>query len=386
MRFIRSTCFAVLATWAAVSGAISDARAESPDDPPARVAQDDPDAIANWVAQLNSDQYHRREMATQQLIKAGPEAIDALLNVLGSGELELVERATAVMTEIALAQPPAEDGGAWEKLSALATDSTGRTASRAQTAVQEIRDHRAVQARTKLTAAGIFVGIDEFMIRSISGPAMMIQIDEKWQGDLRSLQWLQWLEGVENVLVKGPAVTRQVLQQVAKVPNLQKLAIVDANIGDDTLDPLLDMEPLLALELRYVPLKDQQGDKIAAIPIRMSLNLMGTGISAEKVDAMRAATPGLQIDHRQGGFLGVKCLDGLGICEISDVVDESAAAEAGLRSGDVIVQIEDTEVSRFKDLQDAINKRVPGDQISVKFRRGGTEETVQVELRRLEQP
>jgi S1-C subfamily serine protease len=132
-------------------------------------------------------------------------------------------------------------------------------------------------------------------------------------------------------------------------------------------------------------LSDDQGDLIASIPIRVSLTLMGTGISAEKVELMRDALPGLQIDHRQGGFLGVTCLDSYDVCKISGVLPDSAAEEAGLIEGDVIVRIGDTEIARFRDLQNAINQHLPGDEVEVKFQRGEKIETAKVRLRRFEE-
>ena len=122
------------------------------------------------------------------------------------------------------------------------------------------------------------------------------------------------------------------------------------------------------------------------MPIRVSLNLMGTGISAQKVDSMKSALPGLQIDHRQGGFLGVTCMDNFDVCEISGVVADSAAEEAGLIKGDVIIRIGDAQVKRFRDLQNAINEHLPGDEVEIKFRRGDKIESIRLKLRRFEEP
>ncbi len=359
--------------------------ARGQDDAPHGPATNAEKSVGYWVKQLGNDHFLRREKATKELIKAGTGAIDELVAVIQTGDLEVIERATEVITEIALARPPSDDGGAWEQLSKLAEHGAGRRASRARAAIDEIREHRASQARHALASAGITVGMDEFAIRAISQPRMVVQIDEKWRGDIESLQWLAWLEGVENVRIKGPAVTREVIEQVVEIPDLQTLAIVDGQVDDATLAPLVNMSRIHAIEFRYVDLSDEQGDLIASIPIRVSLNLMGTGISAEKVEAMRDALPGLQIDYRQGGFLGVTCMDNFDVCEINGVLPESAAEEAGLIKGDVIVRIGDAEVKRFKDLQNAINQHLPGDEVEVKFRRGDKIESVRLRLRRFEE-
>ncbi len=340
------------------------------------------DTVGYWVVQLGSDQYRRRETAAQKLTEAGPAAIQGLLQVMKSGDLEVVERASNVITEIALTRAPSDDGGAWVQLNELVSSSVGRVASRAQTAIEEIRTHRSEQARNELAAAGVFVGFDEFVIQAKSIPSMIVQIDETWNGDVAALEWLSWLDGIPNARVKGAAITIEVLAQITKIPSLKSLAIVDGTIDDATLQPLVDMKPISDLEFRYVRLSDEQGEKIASMPVRVSMNLMGTGISADEVALMCQAAPGLQIDHRQGGFLGVTCIESFNVCEISGVVDGSAAEEAGLIRGDVVMSLDDTPVTRFKELQDAINQHLPGDTVALTYRRADVVKTVDLQLRR----
>ncbi|MDG2221862.1 MAG: PDZ domain-containing protein [Rubripirellula sp.] len=341
--------------------------------------------ISYWVSQLGSDQYLRRELANKKLREAGPAAVAPLIEATRSGELELVEQAMTVITSIALSTAPKSDGGAWDQLSQVAAEGGGRRASRAKSAVEEIRDHRSTEARRELAAAGIFVGVDEFAIGAISRPVTIVQIDEKWRGNAEALQWLAWLSGVENARIKGAAVQRDVLKAVAQIPDLVSLVIIDGTVENNTLIPLIEMERIEALEFRYVRLSDEQADLIASIPIRKSLSLMGTGLSEAKAAAMGTRLPGLEITHRQGGFLGVSCLDGPDQCEISSVVPGSAAEAAGLIRDDVIIGIEDAKVVRFKDLQKAVNQHIPGDEVEVRFRRGGEIQTVKLRLRRLEE-
>jgi hypothetical protein len=341
--------------------------------------------LGYWVQQLGHDRYLRRETATAKLVEAGPAAIPELVKVIPEADLEVIERATRVIIEIALDYAPNQDGGAWDQLNLLATQGAGRRASSARAAVEEIRQFRADQAREALAAAGIFVGMDDFAISAISQQRMIVKIDDNWNGDVQALQWLRWLDGVENARVKGNAVTRDVLQHVCEVPDLKSFAIIDGKIDDQTLRPLSAMTRIHSLEFRYVALTDEQGDLIASMPIRVSLNLMGTGISEQKVASMRSALPGLQIDHRQGGFLGVTCIDGLDACEINSVLPKSAAEEAGLIKGDIIVHIGDAEVHRFRDLQNEINQHLPGDEVGVQFRRGDKIESITLRLRKFEE-
>jgi len=353
--------------------------------PPKQATSDTEESIEYWVGQLGHDRYLRRELASNKLGQFGPEAITELVKILPEADLEVIERATKVITKIALDHPPSEDGGAWDQLNRLAEQAAGRRASSARAAVEEIREYRALQAREALASAGIFVGMDEFAISAISQPRMIVQIDDKWNGSTESLQWLSWLGGIEYARIKGSAVNKGVLEQVCKIPDLKSMAIVDGIVDKETLDPLTQMPRIHSLEFRYVELSDDQGDLIASMPIRVSLNLMGTGISAQKVESMRSALPGLQIDHRQGGFLGVTCMDGLDSCEINSVLPNSAAEAAGLIKGDVIVHIGNSEVRRFRDLQNEINQHLPGDEIEVRFRRGEKIESIKLRLRKFEE-
>jgi S1-C subfamily serine protease len=100
---------------------------------------------------------------------------------------------------------------------------------------------------------------------------------------------------------------------------------------------------------------------------------------------MRQVLPGLQIDHRRGGFLGVTCMDNTDVCRINTIVKNGAAEEAGLIEGDVIVQIGEARIQHFKDLQKAINEQLAGDEVEVLYRRGDSIQTVKVRLRRLEE-
>ncbi len=345
-------------------------------------------SIEYWITQLGSDQYLRRESASKNLVAAGPEAVNALAQAIRSGDLEVVERAAAALVEIAIARPPEQDGGVYDQLSTLANQTAGRASSVALEATREIRSQRHAQARTALAKAGIEVKLlRDFVINATPHPRTVVDIDDHWNGDVASLPWLAWLEGVDAARVRDPAVTPEVLRFVAQIPGLRSLVIVDGAVDDDALKPLTRIERLDSLDFRYAKLSDRQIDLLAAIPIRGSLNLMGTGISAAKAEELQQQFPGLQIAHRKGGFLGVTCRDFLDRCEINTIVPNGAAEAAGLLPNDVIVQIGDAEIQRFRDLQVAINELNQGDEVQVHYRRGGGEQIhrVKVRLKRLEE-
>lgn len=352
-----------------------------PDGKPGRKAEEKP--VEYWVGQLSSDEFLRREKATRRLVDAGREAVPAIVAVLGSGDLEVTERAISVLREIAIDQSPGETDSAWGKLQQLAVAGVGSQASRAALAVEEIRQLRDQQARRVLASAGVFIGAADFVVRARSSLEEIVQIDQQWGKDLQTLQWLRWVDGIQFARIKGDAVRPEVLRQLIRMPDLHTITLVDGQLGEETLQALLMMEQIRTLELRYTSVKPELTDRLVDLPVRGSLSLMGTGIPVETVEQMREKQPGLHIEHKQGGFLGVTCTDGFNVCQINSVVADSAADRAGLRAGDVIVGLDDTQVAEFSELQEAINRHVPGDEVEVKFTRAGVIQSAKVRLGKL---
>ncbi len=67
---------------------------------------------------------------------------------------------------------------------------------------------------------------------------------------------------------------------------------------------------------------------------------------------------------------------------ISEVVEGSAAEDAGLKAGDVITRIADKKISNIEDLFEELDDYEAGDAVEVEFVRKGATEKVEVELER----
>jgi serine protease Do len=80
--------------------------------------------------------------------------------------------------------------------------------------------------------------------------------------------------------------------------------------------------------------------------------------------ALRNVTP------RDAESLGLPTVEGAIVAEVQP---GSPAADAGLQEGDIIVAIEGEDVQTVSDLQAALAQREPGDSVSVRFIRNGTE-------------
>ena len=66
---------------------------------------------------------------------------------------------------------------------------------------------------------------------------------------------------------------------------------------------------------------------------------------------------------------------------VAKVTEESAAEEAGLKTGDVIVSVDGKEVSKMAELQEILAQKRPGDKISITYLRDKKKATKSVTLR-----
>jgi membrane-associated protease RseP (regulator of RpoE activity) len=79
------------------------------------------------------------------------------------------------------------------------------------------------------------------------------------------------------------------------------------------------------------------------------------------------------------GFEGV-IPGGLEGALIQEVVDGTPADKAGLQAGDLIVGIDRTPIDSNHPLPDVLGQYQPGDRITVRYWRGGQEDSVRVDL------
>ena len=67
---------------------------------------------------------------------------------------------------------------------------------------------------------------------------------------------------------------------------------------------------------------------------------------------------------------------------VTAIADGSAAAEAGLAAGDVVLRVADREVTDRRSLARALGRRAVGDQVAVRVQRGDETLDLQIELQR----
>ncbi|PHQ36909.1 PDZ domain-containing protein [Rhodopirellula bahusiensis] len=358
-----------------------------------------PEEIAAQIESLSSDSYLRRENATNALLKAGSAAIEPLVKVLKRGDLETTQRAIGILQSIAmarpilegdsdhpkLARPDSEQPDAWESLLTLSTMG-GSRGERATMAIEEITHVRRSQTVQTLSMQGALIGVKEFVYGATTNLQRVVEINEAYQGDDSLLELLRWVDRVEFARIEGPAIRQDVLKGVTQMPDLKTLSLLYGDINMETMKVIGDLESIDHLEFRYVPLNEELLDAIATLPIRISLTLNGTDLSSDQVDALRQTLPGLNIEFKRGGFLGVRCNDSFNECIIQSVVDDSGAEVAGLQRDDVIIRANGEPVKKFADLQAVINTRDPGQTIRIGYRRLNVEYETDAKLGKLTEP
>jgi putative serine protease PepD len=111
-----------------------------------------------------------------------------------------------------------------------------------------------------------------------------------------------------------------------------------------------------------------------AIPIDEVLPIVQQMIKGETPTHARL---GIGVENASTGSAGAQITDG---AKVSQVNNGSAAANAGLKSGDVITKVDDHLITSSDSLVATVRSYRPGDHVTVTYERGGSTHTVGVTL------
>lgn len=116
-----------------------------------------------------------------------------------------------------------------------------------------------------------------------------------------------------------------------------------------------------------------------AIPINSTKEIYEQLIQYNKVKRPYIGIGGIDLDEQTAEYNNLV----VGIY-IKTIDDFSAAEKAGLRIGDVIIEVEGTKVTKMDELNAIKNKKQIGDTLKLKVYRDGKEKDITVTLQ--EQP
>jgi len=106
----------------------------------------------------------------------------------------------------------------------------------------------------------------------------------------------------------------------------------------------------------------------------------GIGFSIPSDTVRSIATQLISNGKAVHAYLGVSIDSTAPTARIASVRPSTPAAKAGLKAGDVVTSVDGHSISSGDDLTIAIDSHKPGDSISLTYRRGGQDHTVQLTL------
>lgn len=309
--------FPLLALWAAVTCGTV-AWADAPAEWPA-VPPPDREQVEQWVADLNSDNFAAREAATRKLIRAGKAAVEPLAEVARGSDLEVTTRAIHILQELYKSQDDEAIDAAELGFSRLLES-----------------EHPSVLAR-----------VEQVLIAN-SG------IRQR-----RALAHIERLGGTIRY-VEGIGISGEEDGTFDRSDRLISYILLGKNWkgGDAGLDHIRRLPSLTTL---YVT--------------------RGTEVTEEALAKLVEDLPRLEIQRRGRACLGVAGANDRQGCHVISITENSAAEEAGLQSGDIIVEFDGREVADFQQLVQVLGEKEVEDEVMVKLVRNGQVLTKKIVLR-----
>jgi hypothetical protein len=275
--------------------------------------------IDRLVADLGASDYRLREFATQQLIAAGPVAIDALTKALKTDDFEISVRALRVMQSFLEGQNRAAQAQAAAVLESLAGNVDSALAGLASDAIDLYHLTQQVHALAALRRLGATVRTDGLEFGGTGN--LIVEMNSEWGGQSADLEYLK------------------------QVPDLWQLTIINVRLDDAALKTLGQLAQISGLKL------------------------YGTGVSADATARLGQQLPGVAIERRGGGLLGIRGLKGETPCRVTDVPEGTAASAADIRGDDIILSLDGRPIESFDELYTRIGEKRGGDHVKLEIRR-----------------
>ena len=324
-----------------------------------------PEQITKAVLQLDSNSFIERQIAMQFLMKQGMPAIEPLGNAVEVGNPEVRSRAIRVFQELAIHEDMKVAEAAEQRLRDYGEDENLSLASRAKKAILMIATRREEAALNLLKEKGA-----KFLLNSINGQS--ITFDDQWKGTNDELRQIRWLKGVEELKLMGKKFNGESLKVATTVPNANRIAIVNCNVENKSMEHLLAMKTLTYITITNC--KQIDNDVIPTlkkIELASEFKLYGTAMTREAAMTLSDEENSVEIDFRRGGFLGIRCYESAEKCEVTSVEPNATAANVGMQVGDIIVKFNKEQIKTMSDLTKKISFLVPGTEVEIEWIRDG---------------
>jgi hypothetical protein len=277
-----------------------------------------PTEINGWVTDLGSPQFARREAASKALLEAGRPALAPLANAIQKGDFEVASRGIEIIRDM-LASEDVELAAEAERILEQAAEGECRASRLAAAALEFHQAGTAAAARERLEKLGAVFRERPFVEQA----GVEVEFGAAWKGTKEDLRQLARIRGLAGVGFHGVKLDATAVAVIGRLRRLEQM------------------------------------------------ELFGTGLSDQAIADLARKLPDARIDVRKGGKLGVGALAFGGPCEIRTIEPGSAADQAGIRAGDVIVAVDGKPVEDFEGLTSRVAGRGPGERVRVTVERGG---------------
>ncbi|MDP6553507.1 MAG: PDZ domain-containing protein [Pirellulaceae bacterium] len=326
--------------------------------------------IEQWVEDLGADQFFLRDAASRKLKAAGAAAVGPVGEALSGRELEVSVRAASILQQLAVSGDFDTERAARKALEKVAELRVTAAARRAQDALDKLpvlRQQRALDVLEHL-GARLERQHEETGLPAISD-LIELRIANSWRGTDQDLERLKWLIDVDQITFEGKRVDPKWIRHVEKMPNVSIVKIKRVKINDQTLVHLTKLTRLHFVKLLYVPVTNDGLEHIKNCKQLEKVMLYGTKVNEPGADRLRMAMVA-EVDRRDGAFLGISPSHLGQNWFIRTVTAGSAAENAEIRAGDMIVSYDGQEVADFSQLTALISKHPPGSTVPIGIRRG----------------
>lgn len=181
------------------------------------------------------------------------------------------------------------------------------------------------------------------------------------------------------IILGGLAVTaNQALGQAKKPKEEKEVELIEKRPGGTTRKKMTIVVDGEKVTINGKPAGEYKGDEQIII---------GDEIIVEGRGRYNTLPGGVRIVTGQGkkALLGVVTDKAAGGVEIMEVSKNSGAEKAGLKPGDIITAIDDTNIENPAQLSEAIGKKQPGNEVTVNYLREGKANTAKATLGKMEE-
>lgn len=120
-----------------------------------------------------------------------------------------------------------------------------------------------------------------------------------------------------------------------------------------------------------------------AIPVKLAVSVMDQIVEHGGVKRGMLGVIGQDLTPELAKAFGMDAARG---AVVARVLDDSAAADAGIKSGDIITHVDGQEIRNFDALRNAIGLHREGDKVTIKYLREGEEMSVKLALSKSQIP